>query len=57
MVRQNADYARLFYKLVNEREDWTTRNWDRTRAIMIPLAAKTTAGLTVSFLRDVKAGN
>jgi hypothetical protein len=53
MIRQNADFARKFYKHVNEAEDWGKSNWERTRAVMIPLGAKTTAGLVVSFLKDL----
>ncbi len=55
MIKQNADYARRFYKLVNEGEDWSSLNWERTRAVMVPLGAKTTAGLILEFLRDVQA--
>ena len=53
MIRQNADYARKFYKFVNESESWTQQNWERTRAVMVPLGAKTSAGLIKSFLNEV----
>ncbi len=55
MIRQNADFSRKFYKFVNERENTSTQNWERTRAVMVPLGAKTTAGMIQSFLRDVGA--
>lgn len=51
MVSQLANEVRPFYKLVNRRDG--DNRWERTRAVMVPLGAKTTAGMVVSFLRDV----
>lgn len=52
-VKYTADQARAFYGLVNEAE--SGQNWEKARAVMIPLGAKLTAGLVVKFLQDVKA--
>lgn len=51
IVTQMADTARPFYKLVNRRDN--DERWEKTRAVMVPLGAKTTAGMIVNFLREV----
>lgn len=53
MVKYAANNSRPFYGLVNESEK--ENNWEKTRAVMIPLGAKLTAGLILQFLREVKA--
>lgn len=55
LVIHNADIARQFYRLVRSRQDEYNGNWEVTRAAMLPLAAKTTAGLIVLFLQETGA--
>ncbi|MGV3527093.1 MAG: hypothetical protein ACO1RX_22950 [Candidatus Sericytochromatia bacterium] len=55
MVKQTADQARRFYGMVNERENAQKANWERTRAVMIPLGAKASAGMILRFLADTNA--
>ncbi len=43
-----------FYKMVAQGDSEKTHNWEKARAVMIPLGAKATSGLVVKFLRDVK---
>lgn len=51
----NADLARQFYPVVRDRLGEWNGDWEKTRAAMIPLAAKSTAGLVLLFLQDTGA--
>jgi len=53
IVTLTANEVRPFYKLVNRRDNPSQDNWEKTRAVMLPLGAKTTAGLIVQFLREL----
>lgn len=53
IIQMAADEARPFYKLVSRPDRPAEANWDKTRAVMLPFAAKTTAGLFVNFMHDV----
>lgn len=50
-----ADQSEPFYKLVNERQNSKSGNWEKTRAVMVPLGGKATAGFIVHFLQEVGA--
>jgi hypothetical protein len=52
LVEYNAGVAREFYRLVRGRNDEKAGNWEIARSAMIPLAAKTTAGVIVMFLEE-----
>lgn len=53
VIKNNADIARGLFKISKHKEDEANGNWDKVRALVIPLATKTTAGLVVSFLHQV----
>ncbi|PKL76857.1 MAG: hypothetical protein CVV27_08145 [Candidatus Melainabacteria bacterium HGW-Melainabacteria-1] len=53
IVSYVARQSRPFYSLVNERENAGLGNWEKTRAVMIPLGAKATSGLVMAFLDQV----
>lgn len=53
IVKYTADQSREFYGLVNEAE--SGQNWEKSRAVMIPMGAKLTVGLLLQFLQDVQA--
>lgn len=57
MIQQLADQSSPFYKLVNRAENTKTGNWEKSRAVLIPLGAKLTSGLVVRFLQDVGVAN
>jgi hypothetical protein len=53
IIKSNADISRGLYKIANSKKDATNGNWDKVRALVLPLASKTCAGLIVSFLKQV----
>lgn len=53
MIKQLAAQSRPFYTMVNELENSKSGNWEKTRAVMIPLGAKATSGLVAAFLSEV----
>lgn len=55
VIMQVRSQAEPFYKLVDERENERSGNWEKSRAVLIPLGAKATAGLVVEFLRQTGA--
>lgn len=55
MIFQLTDQSRPFYKLVNKPESSRNANWEKSRSILIPVGAKTTAGLVMAFLTDTGA--
>lgn len=55
MIRFAATQSGPFYKLVNEREKATKGNWEKSRAVLVPMGAKLTTGLIHAFLTDVGA--
>lgn len=55
MIKQLAAESKSFYKLVNHLENSKTGNWEKSRAVLIPLGAKMTSGLVLNYLRDVGA--
>lgn len=57
MLRFGAAQSRPFYSLVNEKENPQKGNWEKTRAVLMPMGAKLTAGLVHAFLSDVGAGD
>lgn len=57
IVSDVARQARPFYSLVNERENPGSGNWEMSRAVMVPLGAKSTSGLVMAFLQKVGVNN
>lgn len=55
MIFQLEDQSRPFYPLVNKPENAQRAQWEKSRAILIPVGAKTTAGLVMAFLTDMGA--
>lgn len=55
MIKQLAAQSQPFYKLVNHMENSKSGNWEKSRAVLIPLGAKMTAGLVAAYLREVGA--
>lgn len=55
MIFQLEDQSRPFYTLVNKSENSPRAQWEKSRSVMIPVGAKSTAGLVMSFLNDVGA--
>jgi hypothetical protein len=55
LVVFNADLARQFYPMVSPRLGEFNGDWEKARAAMVPLAAKSTAGLVLLFLQDTGA--
>jgi hypothetical protein len=53
VVKDNADISRGLFKISKHKSDANNGNWDKVRALVVPLAAKTCAGLVVSFLQQV----
>ncbi len=53
MIKQLAAQSRPFYGMVNELENSKSGNWEKSRAVMIPLGAKATSGLIVAFLGEM----
>jgi hypothetical protein len=55
ITRYAAGTARHFYPWVRNAVDRNNGNWEKTRAAMVTLGAKTTAGLVVAFMETVGA--
>lgn len=55
MITQLASQSQPFYKMVNELENSKTGNWEKSRAVLIPLGGKMTAGLVMAYLNEVGA--
>lgn len=55
LIVKTAEQSQSFYDLVAQRSSDEDGNWEKTRAVMIPLGAKSTVGLIVSFLTEVGA--
>ncbi len=55
LIVKTAEQSQPFYDLVAQRSNDENGNWEKTRAVMIPLGAKSTAGLVISFLTEVGA--
>ncbi|MFN8672217.1 MAG: zinc dependent phospholipase C family protein [Candidatus Sericytochromatia bacterium] len=53
VIKNNATIARGLFKIANHKEDENNGNWDKVRALVLPLANKTCAGIVVSFLQQV----
>ncbi len=51
----SADLSRQFYPVVRNRLGEINGDWEKTRAAMVPLSAKATAGLILLFLQDTAA--
>lgn len=55
MIFQLAEQSSPFYPLVNNPESSKTGNWEKSRSVLIPVGAKSTAGLVMAFLNEVGA--
>ncbi len=53
IINNNAKISHGLFKIANHKDDATNGNWDKVRALVVPLATKTCAGLVVSFLQQV----
>lgn len=53
IVKSNSDISYGLFKIANHKDDENNGNWDKVRAVMLPLATKSCAGLIVNFLEQV----
>lgn len=55
MILQLSEQSSPFYNQVARSEDPFTGNWEKSRAVLVPLGAKATAGLIRNFLQNTGA--